>query len=745
MEDIQDVNSSNIKIQQKKSSNFIALTPKRKISAAEYSSYSPKKIRSLLKRDNQSISGQAFLNPSRFQKRKKKEKEKSKRKMASKYNIQEFEKKIREISRKLLDKYINPYMEYLYKEENFFAGFVKNIKPTYYNFYQINYVLDKKRCSLYINFKDHKLFLDNQEFLLKYFTKRETKTYLNYLLYFIYEKDPYVKSNKSYCLKKDRKHIKDDYNDIIIKNIFGAYKTIFTKNIDKIPLFYNKNDKNIDQKLFDKKYLKKQIKISIPKYYLNIKPIISDINYLFIKDLPNSKIPNIIPNYYPNNLSIFYILKDHILKNKYSIYMINYKECLFKKELSNKSNSNKSKDINNILDSYITNDSNSKNREILYDSDKSILNLSRFHKPKDTIKIHSAFRRLKNDIDIHDLEKLVNKIINTEIKKDEFESNINDIDNININYKEKEIFLSSLKKPFIGNRTQKEIFDKNIKKKKNISLDKIKEDKLDEIDEKIDITKSINAKLKYLKMRNERLNKKHPLHLYIDNKKKTNENMVLQFYNLENNKENNYKLKFENKNFLNKYFPDRFLNSKKYREYLLNSPFLKVLQNFDPSVMTLDSKIYDNKTRNNDSKKANIFIKENAFSPNKRIYLFKDTYKFLSGMKKREDWYDFKQNFYDKTNIFYRQFKTLNFATKNRSNFKKSGAFAFSSFSGSNYDKTENEWKETADIELQNTYLNSFIASNLMKKIQNDYKKRLSNLKSCTTFKDIAKCPNIYV
>ena len=66
-------------------------------------------------------------------------------------------------------------------------------------------------------------------------------------------------------------------------------------------------------------------------------------------------------------------------------------------------------------------------------------------------------------------------------------------------------------------------------------------------------------------------------------------------------------------------------------------------------------------------------------------------------------------------------------------------------FSGSNYDKTENEWKETADIELQNSYLNSFIASNLMKKIQNDYKKRLSNLKSCTTFKDIAKCPNIYV
>ena len=109
------------------------------------------------------------------------------------------------------------------------------------------------------------------------------------MLYFIYEKDHYVKSNKLYCLNKDKIHIKEEYNEIIIKNIFGAKKLIFTKNIEKIPFFYNKKNNNIDPKFYDKKNLRKQTKIFVPKYYLNIKPIITDINYLYIKDLPKSE------------------------------------------------------------------------------------------------------------------------------------------------------------------------------------------------------------------------------------------------------------------------------------------------------------------------------------------------------------------------------------------------------------------------------------------------------------------------
>ena len=741
MEQIHKIISSNLKNNLTKNLNLLTVSPKRKSSSQVYS---PKKIKNLLKREFQSGTVQPFINPSRFQKKKRKDKEKLYINMDSKYNINNIEKKIKDISKKYLDKYINPYMDHLYKEENFFAGFIKNKKPTYYNYYQTNYILDKKRCSLYTNFKDHKLFLDNQEFLFKYFIKREIKVYLYYMLYFIYEKDHYVKSNKLYCLNKDKNHIKEEYNEIIIKNIFGAKKLIFTKNIEKIPFFYNKKNNNIDPKFCDKKNLRKQTKIFVPKYYLNIKPIITDINYLYIKDLPKSKIPNIIPNYYPNNLNILYIIKDLILKDKFSIYIINYKECIFKKELSNKNNSNKSKE-NDILNSFISNDS--KNREVIYRNDKNILNISRLEPNSMYNNRHSSFRRIKYDNDIYDLENLVKKIINTEIKKGELDNNLNDIDYIKNYENEKEIFLSTLKKPFIGNRTQKEIVYKKIKKQ-DLSLDKVKEDELDEINKKIDFSNSINKKIKFLKKKNEEMKKKYPLHLYINNKKQKNKKMVLEFYDLENNKENNYKLKYENKNFLNKYFPDRFLDSKKYREYLLNSPFLKILQNFETSLISKDFIKYRNKTKNKYSKKLfiqNNSIKEKAFSPNKKIYNFKETHKFLLGMQKNDDWNDLKQNIYDKTNNFYRQFRTLNFATKNRSNFKKSGAFAFSSFSGSNYDKDENEWKETAHIELQNSYFNSFFASNLMKKIKNDYKKKQNTLKSCITFKDIAKCSNIYV
>ena len=119
-------------------------------------------------------------------------------------------------------------------------------------------------------------------------------------------------------------------------------------------------------------------------------------------------------------------------------------------------------------------------------------------------------------------------------------------------------------------------------------------------------------------------------------------------------------------------------------------------------------------------------------------------FSFLIGIKEREIRKQLRQKIFNKTNTFYQQFKTLNYATKNRSNFKKSGAFAFSSFSGSNFDKAENEWKELADYELQNYYIHSFCTSNLMKKINSDYKKKQLTLKSCTTFKEIAKCPHIY-
>ena len=71
------------------------------------------------------------------------------------------------------------------------------------------------------------------------------------------------------------------------------------------------------------------------------------------------------------------------------------------------------------------------------------------------------------------------------------------------------------------------------------------------------------------------------MYVYLSDGKKKKKNMFnffLNFYDLENNKKANLKINQDNKKMLYKYFPDRFLNPKKYREYLIKSPFLKTLQ-----------------------------------------------------------------------------------------------------------------------------------------------------------------------
>ena len=712
--------------------------------------YTDKKIRNILKRETTSGSGKGFLNPTRFQRQRRKERyltnKKKTLRLLNKYkekkSIDEDYKymvKLKLISKRILYKYKNPYMEYLCKNKFAFAAFVRNQKPIYYNYYQINYILDKKKCSLYTNFKEHKLFLDNQEYFLKYFTKRESRVYLDYLFFFTYSNDHFVKSNKIYCINRDKNNIKEDYNEIIINKIFGAQKILYSKNFRKIPIFYNKKNNNIDPKLYDIKSIKKLSKIAIPKYYLNIKPILSDINYLFIKDVPKLKIPKICPNYFPNDLSIIQILKNIILKNKYSIYVINYKECMpgkYHRKKSSKKLINKSKD-NNILNSFISNDS----KNIPLSSDRN--NSSKYH---DIHNIHSAYRRLKEDIDIYDVENLVQNLINKETKNDESESFLEDIEKSENYENRRDIFLSTLKKPFIGNRTKKQEKLFKIAEDGVLILDKAKKEIKSEntSQEKIDITKALHNKIIFLKKKNEEIRKKYPLNLYIKDKKSKNKNMFnlfLNFYDVGNYNISNDK----NKNMLNNYFPDRFLNPKKYREYLINSPFLKVLQNIESSEQSQKSIFKPNIIKTLGAKQNNYAIINNSFSPNKKIYSFKETHNFLIGMNKKENRNDLRQKIYNKTCSFYQQFKTLNYATKNRSNFKKSGAFSFSSFSGSNYDKTENEWKDFEDTELQNSYINSFYSSNLMKKIKSDFKKKQWKLKNCTTFKEIAKCPNIYI
>jgi hypothetical protein len=600
--------------------------------------------------------------------------------------------------------------------------------------------------------------LDNQDYFFKYFTKRESRVYLNYLFFFAYAQDHFVHSDKLYCLNRDRNYLNEEFKEIIINNVFKANKVISKQNFENISHLSNKSN-NIINNLYNKKELKKLTKIIIPKYYLNLKPILYNINYLYAKDVPSDKIPHIIPNYFPNSVSIYSVIKNHIMKEKYGIYILNYKEFAFKgkkKEKSISSAFNRSKDYY-MLNSFLSISSN--NAPISSERNKTNSSNNQLNEHK---VIHNIYRRLKNDIDIVEVERLTKKLMNNEIKK---KSNINisinssiDLDNKN----DQEIFLSTLKKPFIGNRVitvpKNKLCLTNLNKGKEMTtISEIKwiKPEEEEKNKKIDITKAINEKMKFLTEKKEELRKKYPLEKYIENKKKYNDNLFNFYLNCDDeydymiNKKLNRK-KENKKNILNTYFPDRFLNAKKYQEYLINSPFLETLQKIDHYLnSSLKTKKNDNiivKSLENTLQNQNIFDlkKESSFSANKKIYSFKETYKFMIGRNKSDNRKEFKRNIFNKTNVFYKQFKTLTYATKNRSNFKKSGAFAFSSFSGSNYDKTENEWKEI-DKEIFNTYNNSFLDSNIMKKIKLDQRKKQLNLKNCTTFKDIARCPNIYI
>lgn len=156
------------------------------------------------------------------------------------------------------------------------------------------------------------------------------------------------------------------------------------------------------------------------------------------------------------------------------------------------------------------------------------------------------------------------------------------------------------------------------------------------------------------------------------------------------------------------------------------------------------------------SKKNNLYhllsnhLKENrkslnSFSSDKKdSKAFKATYKFLLGFNEKEKKEELINNLVNKSNKIYQQIKTMTEAEKRRSNFKKSGAFAFTSFKGINFDKNQNEWEMTENY-FKKHYGNNFGNTILMRKINRENDKNNEHYKRCTTFNQILKCSNVYL
>ena len=220
------------------------------------------------------------------------------------------------LEHKILGKYADPYIKDIH---NMISPFTKEKKLLYYDYYQICYIFNKKKCDLYLRYKDFKLIYDNQEYFLKYFSLKESKVYLTYLFYVTYSKDSFVKRKRDICVNKDINYVKDEFKEYIMKNVFNAKRLILSRDLNKyLP--------NLDSKLYEKAK-EKLSRIAIPKYKLDLKPVIAKkINYIYIKDVPVIKIPKIIPNYSIFSKRLYSLIKSFIFKKKFSILIINGKK-----------------------------------------------------------------------------------------------------------------------------------------------------------------------------------------------------------------------------------------------------------------------------------------------------------------------------------------------------------------------------------------------------------------------------------
>ena len=620
----------------------------------------------------------------------------------------------KELEQKILGKYANPYMKNI---THMISPFSKEKKILYYDYYRITYILQKKKCRLYCLYKDYKLIYDHQEYFFKCFTLKESKLYLNYLVYMIYSKDPFVKSNKLICLNKDLNKLKREYNEHIINNIFNAKRLILSRDLNKyLP--------DISNKLYEKSK-DKLSRIAIPKYRLLLKPVIKKrINYLYVKDVPIIKIPKIVPNYSMQDKRIVLLIKSYFLKKKLSILLINGKRVP-KKIKDRKSISRELSHDNDILNSVRGSDS----EDLDTVTNSTLLYISKFFMNKNQ---NLNFRKKMSDIT--DIEGLIYTILlNTEEgRKAATDDNNNEnlpssyLDSLkNSKENDSEIFLSTLKKPFIGNREGKKIKHVKFKetKKKEINNKKRNDDLL-----LYTMDYLVNNKNKS----NTINNKKFKLFLNLDEDE-------YNFFNdakCVKNKDINNKL--PKQDIMKKYFSERFINPRKYKEYLIKNPFIKTVSKISDSFNPLNISVMRNKHLKENKKSTSSFSSDKSNQPQ-----FKATYKFLLDFNKKEKRDELINDLINKSNKIYNQIKTMSDAEQKRSHFKKSGPFAFTSFKGINFDKKYNEWDVTKSY-FKQFYDKAFGNSILLKKINRENNKKEEYFKNCITLKQMLKSSNVY-
>jgi len=647
----------------------------------------------------------------------------------------------KQINQKLKNTYKSPFMDYFIKK-GYYIHHKKSDYPKYYNYYMICYLMNNKRCRLTLRYYDHLLFYNNQEYLIRYFGKTEYFIIINYLLFFVYDKDIETISK----IKKkivSYKEIQIMFNDLL-KNNYNFTGTM--EILDDIAVYYRYSGINMSN-------LSKML-VNLE----NVKPVFEKkIKYLYAKDVPPLSFPNSYPNLFPLIGVIFDYIKKYLKMRK-----------MLKVKTDSSDNCNSKKD--NILiepeekeeqkgKSYYEHKMPNKNKNKISENN-FLMNLSLSFSKSNYMENeslesfefknhHNSNRRLKIDNDIYDVETLFEKIL--------FEFGYN-IKNKNAQKEEKPISKSVhnlyFKKGIKRGKTMKNMNVKKILSKNSIKFQNILKKQSESTNIDIFKTSVLKSKAKEsLIIDNKNKDKIHSSTKISQKSLVKRNEFISQKYGLSS--QNNFsKILKNSSNSVSSSEKDREKKIKfnkkivSFNEYNNNEDNKS---NKNLGIVGLISSFKHNKfklKRSNScyskEKEYNLMIKDTSSNKSSSnalvISKFKDTQKFLVDSSKNR--YAINR---------YISLKEINDISKKYKNFQKKIKYyrgyrqkSFTSYSSVNFDNKEaNVWENNkVEVDVANNILKT---NSLLKKIKNIDNQNKRYIRNSSNMFEIIKCPNIYV
>ena len=299
--------------------------------------------------------------------------------------------------RTILDKYSNIYLNIssINKKQPNNMKIKEEQKPRLYHLYLINNILQKKKCTLFVRYKEMLKSTEVKDFLISFYGYKKINYMLIYLFGCIYNNDEFT-----YNKINDERNI---YENIILnyQNIIENMQNSYEDQLSRSYSFaFNE---------FIAKIRNKQNKHYIcDRYY----------KFLFIQEFPSYFIPNCIPNYLIFEHTIKKMIKSFIHKYKFRKIKTKYNIYLKNKLQTNNINEIK-KNTDRIAEENDEEGNSEDNLELVSPHMKYYYNRSIFERSKRSFVYSKETNNNKNDsfISLDNNDKL-SSLMDSNVKKD---------------------------------------------------------------------------------------------------------------------------------------------------------------------------------------------------------------------------------------------------------------------------------------------------------------------------------------